>query len=238
MSQVKVLYVRNLTAGISEEKLRDTFEEHGHVERVKKIKDYAFVHFEDRTQAVAAMDALNHTEVAGSELQISLAKPPSDKKKKEEMLRKREQRMMRAMSHNLALPPFPPFPAGYGPMQAANLGTNLYRGGAQARGGGSGSGRGGGGGGMARGFENGWHWGGWGGDGSWAQRGAGPMAPWMGAGENWGHPAGRGGGAYPWSGVNGAVTTAVTGSYGGASRVDSSSHVNGHQRNRKGYSAR
>ena len=37
--------------------------------------------------------------VGGSELEISLAKPPSDKKKKEDMLRKREQRMMRAMSH-------------------------------------------------------------------------------------------------------------------------------------------
>jgi hypothetical protein len=37
--------------------------------------------------------------VGGSELEISLAKPPSDKKKKEDMLRKREQRMMRAMTH-------------------------------------------------------------------------------------------------------------------------------------------
>ena len=97
--QVKVLYVRNLTAMVSEDKIRETFLEHGNVERVKKIKDYAFVHFEDRTQAVAAMNALNGTELNGSELEISLAKPPSDKKKKEEMLRKREQRMMRAISH-------------------------------------------------------------------------------------------------------------------------------------------
>ncbi len=99
MAQVKVLYVRNLTAVVTEEKLREVFEEHGKVERVKKIKDYAFVHFEERKQAVAAMDALNRKELCGSDLEISLAKPPSDKKKKEEMLRKREQRMMKSMAH-------------------------------------------------------------------------------------------------------------------------------------------
>ena len=52
---MKVLYVRNLTTSVSEEKIRETFESHGRVERVKKIKDYAFVHFEDRKQAIAAM---------------------------------------------------------------------------------------------------------------------------------------------------------------------------------------
>ena len=88
---------------------------YGKVERVKKIKDYAFVHFEERDQAVEggkrvenifravidffpAMKAMNYQEYFGTKLEISLAKPPSDKKKKEEMLRKREQRMMQAMA--------------------------------------------------------------------------------------------------------------------------------------------
>ena len=101
--QVKVLYVRNLTSSVSEDKLREVFEAYGKIDRVKKIKDYAFVHFDDREQASQAMAALNHQELNGSPLEISLAKPPSDKKKKEEMLRKREQRMMRAMSHGLEL---------------------------------------------------------------------------------------------------------------------------------------
>lgn len=52
MSKVKVLYVRNLTQDISEEKLKEAFEVYGKVERVKKIKDYAFIHFEDRDNAV------------------------------------------------------------------------------------------------------------------------------------------------------------------------------------------
>ena len=41
---------------------------------------------------------LNGRDLGGSPLEISLAKPPSDKKKKEDMLRKREQRMMQAMA--------------------------------------------------------------------------------------------------------------------------------------------
>ena len=68
---------------------------------MKKIKDYAFVHFEDRDQAVEAMKSLNYQDYCGTKLEISLAKPPSDKKKKEEMLRKREQRMMQAMAERL-----------------------------------------------------------------------------------------------------------------------------------------
>ncbi|KAJ3627440.1 hypothetical protein MTP99_014815 [Tenebrio molitor] len=97
MSKVKVLYVRNLTQEISEEKLKEAFELYGKVERVKKIKDYAFIHFEDRENAVKAMEELDGKEMGGSNIEVSLAKPPSDKKKKEEILRARERRMMQMM---------------------------------------------------------------------------------------------------------------------------------------------
>ncbi|XP_058800636.1 heterogeneous nuclear ribonucleoprotein R-like isoform X7 [Phymastichus coffea] len=97
MSKVRVLYVRNLTQDCSEEKLKEVFEQYGKIERVKKIKDYAFVHFEDRDCAVKAMRELNNREISGSHIEVSLAKPPSDKKKKEEMLRARERRMMQMM---------------------------------------------------------------------------------------------------------------------------------------------
>ena len=53
---VQVLYVRNLTANATEEKLREAFEEYGKVERVKKIKDYAFVHFDERENALKALE--------------------------------------------------------------------------------------------------------------------------------------------------------------------------------------
>merc|ERR1712008_374734 len=98
MAGVKVLYVRNLTVAVTEEKIQEVFEEYGKIERVKKIKDYAFVHFDDRDKAVEAMRGLHRKDLMGAELDVSLAKPPSDKKKKEEMLRKREQRMMRAIT--------------------------------------------------------------------------------------------------------------------------------------------
>ncbi|CAH2085247.1 unnamed protein product [Euphydryas editha] len=93
MSKVKVLYVRNLTQEITEEALKEEFERYGTVERVKKIKDYAFVHFEDRDCAVKAMEELDGKDMGGARLEVSLAKPPSDKKKKEEILRARERRM-------------------------------------------------------------------------------------------------------------------------------------------------
>ncbi|XP_035710994.1 heterogeneous nuclear ribonucleoprotein Q isoform X2 [Folsomia candida] len=98
MSKVKVLYVRNLTQDVAEERLKEQFEQFGKVERVKKIKDYAFVHFEERDGAVKAMDELNGKDVGGSLIEISLAKPPSDKKKKEEILRARERRMMQMIA--------------------------------------------------------------------------------------------------------------------------------------------
>lgn len=75
------------------------------------------MHFEDRDNAVLAMRDLDgkdvggsHIEVSGNKIsasetlkkifltfQVSLAKPPSDKKKKEEVLRARERRMMQMM---------------------------------------------------------------------------------------------------------------------------------------------
>lgn len=103
MSKVKVLYVRNLTQDTSEEKLKECFEAFGKVERVKKIKDYAFVHFEDRDHAVNAMKDLDGKDVNGSNIEVSLAKPPSDKKKKEEILRARERRMNQFLQSRMGI---------------------------------------------------------------------------------------------------------------------------------------
>ena len=57
--QVKVLYVRNLKSEVTEEQLKEKFEAYGKVERVKKIKDYGFIHFEERDSALRAMEDLN-----------------------------------------------------------------------------------------------------------------------------------------------------------------------------------
>lgn len=52
ISQVKVLYVRNLKSDFNEEKIKELFEPFGPILRIKKLKDYAFVHFEERDHAV------------------------------------------------------------------------------------------------------------------------------------------------------------------------------------------
>ena len=87
MSKVKVLYVRNLKAEVTEEELKEKFDPYGKIERVKKIKDYGFVHFEERDCAVKAMDALNGIKLGESEMEVSLAKPPSENKQKEKRRR-------------------------------------------------------------------------------------------------------------------------------------------------------
>jgi len=47
-----VLFVRKLATAVTEELLEKTFSQFGKLERVKKLKDYAFVHFEERDAAV------------------------------------------------------------------------------------------------------------------------------------------------------------------------------------------
>ena len=57
MRHVKVLYVRHLNMATSEETIWSCFQElsQGHVERVKKPKDFAFIHFTSRESAELAL---------------------------------------------------------------------------------------------------------------------------------------------------------------------------------------
>ena len=56
-----MLYVKNLKSLVSEDELRKVFEPYGQVGRVKKTKDYGFIHFENREDALRAMEELNGT---------------------------------------------------------------------------------------------------------------------------------------------------------------------------------
>lgn len=94
MSKVKVLYVRNLKAEVTEEKLKEAFSEFGNIERVKKLKDYGFLHFENRDDCVKAMEEMNGQELEGAVMEVCLAKPPTDKKKKEQRQERRFMAMM------------------------------------------------------------------------------------------------------------------------------------------------
>uniref|UniRef100_A0A3Q3M277 APOBEC1 complementation factor n=1 Tax=Mastacembelus armatus TaxID=205130 RepID=A0A3Q3M277_9TELE len=77
MATVKILYIRNLMLQTTEETIKKEFNslKPGAVERVKKIRDYAFVHFNQREDAINAMNALNGKVVDGSPIEVTLAKP-------------------------------------------------------------------------------------------------------------------------------------------------------------------
>jgi len=80
---VKVLYVRNVSPNITEDQLKEKFSVYGTVERVKKLKDYAFIHFVERDDAVKAMEGMNSVELDGLAIEVSLAKPqPANKDKR------------------------------------------------------------------------------------------------------------------------------------------------------------
>ncbi|KAI4580661.1 hypothetical protein MJG53_010203 [Ovis ammon polii x Ovis aries] len=109
MAKVKVLFVRNLATTVTEEILEKPFSEFGKLERVKKLKDYAFVHFEDRGAAVKAMDEMNGKEIEGEEIEIVLAKPP-DKKRKERQAARQASRSTAYEDYYYHPPPHMPPP--------------------------------------------------------------------------------------------------------------------------------
>lgn len=79
MQRVRVLYVRNLMLSTTEETLRSEFSrlKPGSVERVKKLTDYAFIHFYNREDALTALESMNGKVIDGSPIEVTLAKPVS-----------------------------------------------------------------------------------------------------------------------------------------------------------------
>uniref|UniRef100_A0A3Q3J626 Probable RNA-binding protein 46 n=1 Tax=Monopterus albus TaxID=43700 RepID=A0A3Q3J626_MONAL len=77
MQHVRVLYVRNLMPSTTEETLRLEFSRFkpGSVERVKKLTDYAFIHYNSREDAITAMSLMNGAQIEGATVEVMLAKP-------------------------------------------------------------------------------------------------------------------------------------------------------------------
>ncbi|XP_051251172.1 probable RNA-binding protein 46 [Dicentrarchus labrax] len=77
MQRVRVLYVRNLMLSTTEETLRQEFScfKPGSVERVKKLTDYAFVHYRCRDDAITALSLMNGALIDGVSVEVTLAKP-------------------------------------------------------------------------------------------------------------------------------------------------------------------
>ncbi|XP_032438253.1 putative RNA-binding protein 46 [Xiphophorus hellerii] len=77
MQRVRVLYVRNLMMDTTEETLHREFSSFkpGSVERVKKLTDYAFIHYRSRSDAIAALTLMNGAQIDGATVEVTLAKP-------------------------------------------------------------------------------------------------------------------------------------------------------------------
>ncbi|XP_071801042.1 heterogeneous nuclear ribonucleoprotein R-like [Asterias amurensis] len=84
MAKVKVVYIRNLSPEATEENIKEHFEAYGAVEKVKKMKDYCFIHYTERESAVKAIEEMNGKSFQGTDIEASLAKPPQENKKKKE----------------------------------------------------------------------------------------------------------------------------------------------------------
>lgn len=65
----------------SEETLRQEFARFkpGSVERVKKLTDYAFVHYRCREDALMALDLMNGAQIDGATIEVMLARPATFK---------------------------------------------------------------------------------------------------------------------------------------------------------------
>ena len=81
------LYVGNLSYDISEEELREAFEEFGTVSSCKLITDretgrtkgFGFVEMDNNAEADAAIKALNDKPLKGRAIKVNQAKPRSDR---------------------------------------------------------------------------------------------------------------------------------------------------------------
>ncbi|GFR05683.1 APOBEC1 complementation factor [Trichonephila clavata] len=77
MSKVTILYARNLMMPTTEEKIKKIFslDDSLKVEKVKKLRDFAFVHYKSREDAEEALEKLNNIDIDGSIVEVTWAKP-------------------------------------------------------------------------------------------------------------------------------------------------------------------
>ena len=81
------IYVGNLSFDVSEEDLRKTFENFGQVSSITVVKDkysglprgFGFIEMPNRSEALAAIENLNGKELLGRPLNVSEARPRTDR---------------------------------------------------------------------------------------------------------------------------------------------------------------
>ena len=84
--EIMNIYIGNLPYSISEDELRDLFAAHGEVSSANIIMDresgrskgFGFVEMPEKSQAEAAIDAINQSDVQGRSVRVNEARPRND----------------------------------------------------------------------------------------------------------------------------------------------------------------
>lgn len=115
---MKILYVKGLQPEISGEIVRDKFAPFGEIEFLNRKKDFAFVHFKEREDALRALEQLNGFEFTpGEPCEVTLAKPLQDIKKKKLHMQMKHQMLLSGVDPSTGpAPPWGGFPPGFPPM--------------------------------------------------------------------------------------------------------------------------
>ncbi len=82
------IYVGNLSFDVTDDQLRQAFEVYGEVDSVNIIKDkysgqskgFGFIEMSDDAKAQSAIDGLNQTDMQGRSINVSKAKPRTERR--------------------------------------------------------------------------------------------------------------------------------------------------------------
>ncbi|MFA3783797.1 RNA recognition motif domain-containing protein [Melioribacteraceae bacterium 4301-Me] len=83
------IYIGNLSPQVTDQELKDLFNEYGLTQNVKIIRDiftgdskgFGFVEMNDKSAALKAIEALNAKELKGKKIVVNEARPKNDKKR-------------------------------------------------------------------------------------------------------------------------------------------------------------
>ena len=93
MESVKTLFVTNLLPTVTEVDLCALFSKFGNIQAIRRVKDYGFILFVERLDALKALDETNDMLVHGVKIGVSLAKPPKNRGEKELIYINRRKRL-------------------------------------------------------------------------------------------------------------------------------------------------
>ncbi|KAL4216445.1 putative RNA-binding protein 46 [Mactra antiquata] len=72
-SKIKCVHVGNISSTVTEEMLRQKFDEYGKLKQVDKVRDYAFIHYEKREGCANAIEMADGIEFGGLKIVCSLS---------------------------------------------------------------------------------------------------------------------------------------------------------------------